>query len=528
MSNRRLLTRGVFFSYAALVAQISYSFLSVPLALSHLSTAQFGMWGLVSTIGSLLAMAELGMTDSFMRYLFECKDGKDPERYGRLFTASCLALGLVALVILAGGVMIAIFSAPLLGVPLEMRRDFTWVMLGASGMAAVVMSSKMLGVPLILHHRQDLAQIAQIGLFVIRLLVIFLAFRAGWGIYSLLAVEVAGIFWILPFNAWMSHRNGYYPKAGTFALPSRSEWNEIRNYSLSNFMIQIGGTVLIGLPQLLISSYVGLSAAGLWTVYTRVFGILKDIALRPFGIAVPMLIDFFVRGEVSRSVRRWGHVSQLVVAAAGLFFAVAAVNNSRFVLLWTGVESGWGLEMNASIAFYFLCFVVASCPYGVISLSKSFGIARLIPILQALVVAGIAYLVAKPLGTLGIILTASVGFLLGMLLFGMRQLGNVTRHNPLRIFIPAIVRPFLVTPLVFASAWAIERQTTSLPGYFGLFLSAGLACGIGLPLMAFLGVSAEVRGDLFSMVLKPIRRFFPAKSKPSVVADPEPHASADP
>lgn len=249
MSHRKLLTRGVFFSYAALVAQISYSFLSVPLALSHLTTAQFGMWGLVSTIGSFLAMAELGMTESFMRYLFECKDGKDPERYGRLFTASCLALGLVAMVILAGGVIVAFFSAPAFSVPVEMRDDFKWVMLGASGMAAIVMGSKMLGVPLILHHRQDLAQIAQIGLFVIRLAVIFLAFRAGWGIYSLLAVEVAGVFWILPFNAWMCHRNGYFPKAGTFALPSRAEWAEIRNYSLSAFLIQIGGTVLSGLPS---------------------------------------------------------------------------------------------------------------------------------------------------------------------------------------------------------------------------------------------------------------------------------------
>lgn len=520
MPNRRLLTRGVFFSYAALVAQISYSFLSVPLALSHLSTAEFGMWGLVSTIGTFLVMAELGLTEAFIRYLFDCKDGNNPDRYGRLFTASCLALGLVALVIFAGGVIAAFFAAPLLGVPVAMRHDFTWVMLGAAGMAAIVTGSKMLGVPLILHHRQDLAQIAQVGLFIIRLAVIFLAFDAGWGIYSLLAVEVAGIFWVLPFNAWMCHRNGYFPKAGTLALPSRTEWNEIRGYSLSAFLIQIGGTILVGLPQLLISSYVGLSAAGLWTVYTRVFGILRDIALRPFGIAVPMLIDLFVRGDVSRSVHRWIQASQLVMAAGGVFFAVAAVNNTRFVALWTGVDSGWGLEMNASIALYFLCYVSAGCAYGVISFSKSFGIARVIPVLQGLVVAGVAYAVAKYLGSAGIIVTASIGFLLGMLLFGMRQLGNVTGHNPLQIFIPAIARPFLVAPLVFAAAWMIERQTVGVSGYPGLFLSAGLSCGVGLPLMGFLGVSKEVRAELFGMILKPIRRFLPSKLRTAAVTGP--------
>ncbi len=510
MSHKKLFTRGVFFSYVALVAQISYSFLSVPLALSHLSTAQFGLWGLVSTIGSFLVLAEFGMTESFMRYLFECKDGKDPDRYGRLFTASCLALGLVALVILAGGVIVAFFAAPLLGVPQEMRQDFIWVMLGATGMAALVMATKMLGVPLVLHHRQDLAQIAQIGLFAIRLAVIFLAFRAGWGIYSLLAVEVAGAFWILPFNAWMSRRNGYFPKAGTFALPSRAEWSEIRNYSLSAFAIQIGGTVLTGLPQLLISSYVGLSAAGLWTVYTRVFNILRDIAFRPFGIAVPVLIDLFVKGRVTRSVERWSQTSQLAVAAAGLFFAVAAANNSRFVCLWTGVDSGWGSAMNASIAVYFLCFVAAGCPYGVISFSKSFGVARLVPILQAALVAAISYAIAGVAGSVGIIVTASAGFLLGMLFFGMRQLGLATGENPRKLFFSTFARPLVVAPLIAAAAWWIGHQTVAIPGYPGLFLSGGLSFLVGLPLMGYLGVSSEVRGELFGMLLRPFRRFRPS------------------
>lgn len=507
MSHKKLLTRGVFFSYVALVAQIGYSFLSVPLALSHLSTAEFGLWGLVSTIFTFLMLAELGMTESFMRYLFECKDGKDPERYGRLFTASCLALGLVAVIILVLGVLVSFFAASLLGVPIEMRADFTWIMLGSTGMAGLVMATKMLGVPLVLHHRQDLAQIGQIGLFAVRLVVIYLAFRAGWGIYSLLAVEVAGWVWLLPFQAWMCRRNGYYPKAKYFALPSSSEWTEIRNYSLSNFMIQMGGTVLVGLPQLLISRHVGLSAAGLWTVYTRVFGILRDMAFRPFGIAAPMLIDLFVKGNVERSVQRWSQVAQLVVAAAGLFFAVAAANNARFVQLWTGVGSEWGPALSLCIAVYFLCYVLAGCAYGVISFSKNFGIVRFIPLLQAGLVAAVSYFIAGKTGSKGVILVASAGFVFGMLFFGVRQLGLVTGESPRRLFLSSFGRPLLVIPLIAAAAWFITRQTASVAGYPGLFLSGSLSFLLGLPLMAYLGVSTEVRGELFGMLLKPFRRF---------------------
>lgn len=510
MSHKKLLTRGIFFSYAALLAQIAYSFFSIPLALSHLSTEQFGLWGLVSTIGGFLLMAELGLTESFMRYLYECKDGRDPERYGRLFTASCIALGIVALVVLLGGILVAFFAAPWLKIPEVMRRDFTLTMIGAATMGAVSMGSRMLGIPLVLHHRQDLSQISQLVLFLVRFVVLVLAFQAGWGLYSFLAVEAASIFWCLPFNAVACQRNGYYPKAKTLGLPLRSEWSEIRNYSLGAFMIQVGSTLLTGLPQFLISSLAGLHAAGLWTVCTRVFGILRDIAFRPFGIAVPILIDLFVRGEVARSIRRWVHASQLVVAAAGLFFGIAAAHNGRFVQLWAGVGSEWGPAMHLCVATYFLCWVAASCPYGTISFSKEFGIARVVPVLQGLVVAAIAFPISQRFGSGGVILSCATGFLAGMLFFGMRQLGLVTGENPWRLFLSAIARPFAVAPLVFAVAWWIAGRTTAVPGYPGLFLSGGLSFLAGLPLMAYLGVSSEVRGELFGMLLRPFRRFLPS------------------
>lgn len=512
MSHKKNLSRGIFFSYAALLAQIGYSFFSIPLALSHLTTEQFGLWGLVTTIGGFLLLAELGLTESFMRYLFECKDGRDPERYGRLFTASCIALGLVALVVLLGGILVALFAAPWLRIPEAMRHDFTLTMLGAAAMGAVSMGARMLGMPLVLHHRQDLSQINQLFLLLFRFVVLVLAFRAGWGVYSLLAAEAVGIFWGLPFNVIACQRNGYYPQAHTLGLPHRSEWSEIRNYSLGAFMIQIGSTLLTGLPQFLISSQAGLHAAGLWTVCTRVFGILRDIAFRPFGIAVPILIDLFVRGDVSRSVRRWVQATQLVVAAAGIFFAVAAAHNGRFVQLWAGVGGEWGLSMHLCIATYFMCWIAAGCPYGAISFSKEFGIARVIPVLQGLIVAVIAYPVFRHFGTGGVILICAVGFLIGMLFFGMRQFGIATGENPWRLFLSAIARPFVVAPLIFAVAWWIALRCNSIPGYPGLFLSGGLSFLAGLPLMAYLGVSAEVRRELFGMLLKPVRRFLPSAS----------------
>jgi hypothetical protein len=92
----------------------------------------------------------------------------------------------------------------------------------------------------------------------------------------------------------------------------------------------------------------------------------------------------------------------------------------------------------------------------------------------------------------------------------LRQLGSVTGKNPRRLFFSTFARPLVVIPLIAAAAWWIARLTAAVPGYPGLFLSGGLSFLVGLPLMAYLGVSAEVRGELFGMLLKPFRRFRPS------------------
>jgi O-antigen/teichoic acid export membrane protein len=512
MNHRSLLVRGVLFSYGALGAQVFYSFASIPLALSHLSTPEFGMFGVTTTIGSYLTMAELGMTESFLRHLFDCKDGKDPARYGRLFTASVLALGLVALLVLGGGILLALFAAPILNIPNDLSHKFILVMLGQAGLGAVTMASRMFGVPLILHHRQDLSQIGQIGLFTIYYVVLHLGFKAGWGIYSMIANQAAGLLWLLPFNALMCRRNGYFPRRGTYGLPSRAEWADVWNYSINNFGIQAGVTILIGLPQLLISSLVGLHAAGMWTVSTRVFGILKQVAFRPFAIGLPMLLDYFVRGDVPLAVRRWGQASQLVIASSGLLFAVAAANNQRFVTLWSGIDTHWGTMMHVNIAFHFLCHIFGGVAYGPIGFSKKFGITWVIPLLQAAAVAVGAYLIASSTGSGGIIVLASLGYWLGMFIFGIRHLAKTTGRSTFDLIVPGISRPFLASPIVLGCALVIAEWCRPVPGYFGLLLSTAVSCIIGLLIMGYLGVSPEVRGELFATILKPLRRFYRAST----------------
>jgi O-antigen/teichoic acid export membrane protein len=230
MSRKRLLVRGVVSSYGALAAQIFYSLASIPLVLAYTKQAEFGMWGLITTLMGYLGLFEMGMTNAVIRHLFECRDSKEDGRYGRLFVAGAMALGVAGALMLVVGIGASFILAPVFHIPPELKGTFFFLMIGNVVIAAISMATRILGTPLYVHQRQDLLQASQIFLFILLFSILFLGLRAGWGIYAMLANVTAGMIWSLVFSVIACRRLRLYPPAGTWAKPLRSEWKSILTF----------------------------------------------------------------------------------------------------------------------------------------------------------------------------------------------------------------------------------------------------------------------------------------------------------
>ena len=503
------MARGVLFGYGALAAQIFYSFASIPLALAYLSKAEFGMWSLISTLGTYLMLAEMGMTNSVIRHLFDCKDGKDPGKYGRFFAASAMALGLVSIVVFLIGLLAAWVSAPVFKIPPHLHREYFWVMLGQTGLLAVTMATRMLGAPLYVHHRQDLSQINLIVLFTVYYFALRYGFRAGWGIYAMLANQVLGVIWVVGFNVVACFRLGFYPARKDWGFPRREEWASVWRYSRALFVAQVGGMVVMSLPQLLVARLLGLEAAAAWAVCTRPFAILRQLVMRPFEVAMPMLCDIFVRGDMKSVTKRWGEISQLVLAFSGAAFAVAAVNNARFVSLWTGGRMQWGEIDHWLFALHSYVYVAATLAFGSIGLDKSVGPARFVPLVQAIATAVLALPLTRLWGIEGLMVATTLPFVFGMIYFGFRYLGTITGFRPGRLAMNAMVRPSMALPIAVLAASSCAHLAGALPGYVGLVTASATGAAFAMAAMMFLGVSREVRDEIWAMASRTFKRILP-------------------
>ena len=83
--------------YAVLLANIVFSLAQVPLALSYLTKAEFGLWALAFQLGNYLQLVDFGMSMSVSRLLIDHKHERNAGTYGSTIQTGFLVLSFRAL-----------------------------------------------------------------------------------------------------------------------------------------------------------------------------------------------------------------------------------------------------------------------------------------------------------------------------------------------------------------------------------------------------------------------------------------------
>lgn len=506
INRKNLLARGVLLGYGALAAQIFYSIASIPLALSYLSKAEFGMWGLITTLVSYLGMLEVGMTNGFQRHLFDCKDDKSDGRYGRLYAASLVALAIAAFLVFVLGLIGIWLAISVYRIPDNLKHMFIWVMASQVIISSASMATRMLGSPLYIHQRHDLMQISQIVLFVIYYIVLNLGFKAGWGLYAMTAPTAFGFLWCVVFNTVACKRLKFYPPPGTWGWPKPDEFKSVFRYSRDIFVVQLGTQLKSGLPMLMLPRLLGLDAAATWTVCTRTFSILSQIVTKPYDYGLPMLCEIYTRGERSRVAQRWSEITQLVVAISVVVFAVGAANNSHFVHIWVGKNMAWQTATDWWFALGCIVAVISAAAFGIVGFHKHMGFIRFVPLLESLFICMNAWWMVGRWGLIGLVIATILASLCASIAFGIYHLATITGTSVSKLIHESLWRPLRILPLTALIAWSCSYLNHILPGFAGLLLSGTVGSLLAASVVLFFGISRGIKSEIFQFVRRLIRR----------------------
>lgn len=370
MSRSKKFFTGLISSYAAIGVNILYTIGSVPLALHYLNNEQFGLWALVTQMSCYLGLIELGMRGSVSRILSDYKDDKNGGEYGSVLRTGNIVFLIQGLVMALCGVFLALSGPHLLDLPSKLHNSFTVFMiiqssLGGAGLALAGFTS-----PLWCHQRLDISALISSISLVVSFALLWFGFSAGFGIYSMLSISVAGLVVGSSLGYICCKRLGFYPADGHRGQYDHRIFKELIGYGSSLFLMNLGSQLASASQVILISRIMGVESAAVWAISTKIYTMAHQFVAKVLDASVGGLTEMLVRGNQNGMRDKFIDIVAISSIAAAVAGGGIILMNGPFVELWTEGKISWHPWNNMLLGCALFFVSVTRCHTGLVGVTK--------------------------------------------------------------------------------------------------------------------------------------------------------------
>jgi O-antigen/teichoic acid export membrane protein len=475
----RQFTRGVSSSWLATLATVVYSLLSVPIALRYLSVDEFGLFVLLLQVAAYFTLIEVGMSAATARVLVDYKDDPSDGNYGSVILTGFWVFGLQALIIVAVGAVAAPWIVALVGVPTGFTEIAAFLLRWLAVTSALSLAFRIYGSVLYANKRLDLIHALMGGNILFGLAVLTIILATGGGLAGLVWLFVAQttVATLLPLLA--CYKLGLLPRKGCWGQPSLEKFRELFDFGKDIFLVNVGNQVLEASQLIIVTRTMGLTAAAVWSVSTKLFALVYQLITKIEGTAIVFFAEMMVRGEKEKLRTRFRQIYQLTASTAVVALAVAVAINGPFVSAWAKPSLAWSIYLSFLMAAFVLLNALTRCGGDFIIHTKNIAAFRYVYFAEAAAFIVLALWLSTRFGFYGV-LGAS---LLCLVLFrGTYTTWRMARYfdQPIRVFWWTWIR----RPLVAAVLLAPFVATTSIVANFatGPWPQLAMGCSwIGIP-----------------------------------------------
>jgi O-antigen/teichoic acid export membrane protein len=529
MSRLKKFTQGLLSSYALLGVNVLYTLAAVPLALKYLSKAEFGLWALTLQIAGYVSLIDLGMGSSISRILIDHKDDRANGSYGSAIQSAFLVGLAQGIITLAVGLSIVWFLAAWLRVPLELSKAFLWLMIGQVCLTAMTFVSRLFSQLLYAWQRIDVTNYSGIAQFFAGFSVLWLCFVLSFGVYSLLLGTLASWVCSVCFNAIACVKLGFWPKAGEWGRASRRQFRELFSYGTEVFLITIGTQVITSSQTLLVTRELGIEAAAVWSVMTRMFTLVSQIVWKIVGNAMPAFAEMQVRREWEILWRRYRGLFITANVFAGVCGVLFAACNGPFVRVWTHQRFFWPQIDNVLLALWLIVLTQQCCHNSLIVCLKEIRGLKYLYLIEGVVFVGLAIPILPSTGLTGMLICSVAATITFTWLSGVWRVAHLSGKGWKPLLWDWQMPLFWVVGIMGSCWLAIEWMVQSFPDWLRLLANGCLLSIIGVWVSLRFALPsdliAEVSGKFPPVLQRAVAVFSkaPAGRNPRLAKAPSPH-----
>jgi O-antigen/teichoic acid export membrane protein len=508
-------TRGLSASWFATLVTVFYGLASVPLALSYLSVEEFGLFMLVQQVAGYFALIELGTSGATARLLIDHKDNQSGKSYGSVITTGFLVLSIQGLIIMLLGLLGAPVVVHALGIPSSLQDTGVQLLRALCVTFAVGTAFKIFGSILYANKRLDFVNIIIATSVLVGMAIMAVVLLMGGGLRGLIIVFAVQALLTIILQALACWRLRLFPMPGHWGKPSWAQFMEMFHFAKDVFLVNLGTQLLEGSQLIIVTRTMGLGAAAMWSVGTKVFGLLYQLLTRLEGTAIVFFAEMMVRGETSKLLMRFRQIYQLTAGLATVSLGVAAAINKPFVGWWADPALAWPLHLSVLMGAVVFLNLLTRCHIDLIIHTKRLLALRYIYFLEALAFVGMAFFLGSKMGLLGVIVASLSCMLIVRLGYSSWRISRYFGVAIINIVWTWIRRPLLAValmgPFVFISPfWAGITSTYGI-GLLAVTIWMVVPAAIVLLYIALpRELAAELRQHLGDFVVShlPRPRFF--------------------
>jgi O-antigen/teichoic acid export membrane protein len=506
MSRLKNFSRNLAASYLQLVVNVLYSLASVPLILHWLPKAEFGLWAVLVQLMGYIVLVDLGINSGIGRFLVDHKDRRSEGGYGSLVKASALVSAVQGLIVL----LIVMLGSPLLAqmmaIQPEYQNTFIALMRFQGVIAAFMFFTNPLLIMLFAHQRMDiviwqgmLTLAASLGF-----LVLFLFH--GCGIYSFVYANAITALIAPAYLLWHCRRLGFWPRVGEWGKISLQTVKEVFLYSKDVFLMSVGIQLIVASQTIIVSRTLGLEAAAIWSVGTKIWILIRQVIFQPSSAATAGLCEMLARNETERLKHRFRNLVVLTASLGALCGMAFALCNGLFVQVWTGGKIVWAPVNDLLLGLWIFVASVQTTHCSFVFVTKQIRGLPYLFLWEGCAFVTLSLLFGHRWGLAGIIACSLLCLFCFSCQFCLRRSGQYfqIRFEELawEWIRPALKLAAILAPMAFIIWFA----TLGLPALWRLVIH-GLAAGlIGGYLFLRIGLPSEIIREIEGRLPRPMAR----------------------
>jgi O-antigen/teichoic acid export membrane protein len=344
---------------------------------------------------SYIALIDAGMTGAVARHLIDHKDHPAGGDYGSVILTGNLVWLIQGAIVFPVGFALGPWLAQLLAIPSDLQHEFVVLVRWQSAIVAFGFATRLWSQIIYAHQRIDLANYATILGCAINLLILWIAFVWGQGVYSILWAGGIGTIVGQSLLFLVCWRCKMFPPRGAWGRPTWARFKQLFHYGKDVFLVTMGSQLASASQTIVITRTLGLDAAAVWSVCTKLFLFAGELIWRVSNYAEPMFAEMMTRGEHNLLRTRFRDVVTIsgtmsVWVAVGL-----ALGNAPFVHVWTAGKIYWSPWNDVLLGIWLVTRSIIRCHVNLILISKKIGFLRFIVFAEGVLFVVLALLVSR-------------------------------------------------------------------------------------------------------------------------------------